>query len=218
MMAQVGSRAVNIDRAALRLTDAIFGYDQADVGDALRAIAAEIGILHIAYLSYACDKNWGASLPSAMATYSSAWQTRYFLNNYVYIDPVVTRGRKALLPFDWDGLAEEDPTLFDFFADATRHGVGRNGVSIPVRKGLALALVSFTSDDQPSEWARYKRTNMASLQKLSFLVDFGGEPEIESSPRADQAVAARAGLFDLGRARTNVRGDLRRPGYRVRQR
>src|SRR5438045_1934090 len=33
------------------------------------------------------------------------------------------------------------------------------------------ALVSFTSDHPKPEWTRYKRENMVSLQKLSFLID-----------------------------------------------
>ena len=42
----------------------------------------------------------------------------------------VAHGRKALLPFDWEMLARDDPAALAFFADAVKHGVGRNGLSV----------------------------------------------------------------------------------------
>jgi len=35
--------------------------------------------------------------------------------------------------FDWETLASEDPRVLAFFAAAAKYGVGRNGLSIPVR-------------------------------------------------------------------------------------
>ena len=171
-MPQRGPDAVNIDRSALRLTDAILGYDEQDLGDALQAIASEIGIRHIAYVRLASDEECDACLPTAIATYSRAWQTQYFVRGYVHSDPVLAHGRKALLPFDWEMLARDDPPTLAFFADAVKHGVGRNGLSAPVRNRRGgQGLVSFTSDHEKSEWNRYKLRNMASLQKLAFLID-----------------------------------------------
>ena len=171
-MPQSGQDAVNIDRSAIRLTDAILGYDGQDLAKALNAIAFEIGVRHIAHVRFASDKACDACLPTATATYSRAWQTHYFLCGYVNIDPVIAHGRNALLPFDWDSFARDDPAVAAFFADASKYGVGRNGLSIPVRNGKgSQALVSFNSDHEKREWNSYKRRNMASLQKLSFLVN-----------------------------------------------
>ena len=162
----------NIDRAAIRLTDTILGSDEEDLSNTLSAIASEVGVRHIAYLRFGLDKRREASLTTAIATYSRAWQTHYFIKDYVHTDPVVAHGRNAVLPFDWDKVANDDPNVLAFLADAAKHGVGRNGLSIPVRnrKGGA-SLVSFTSDHPKAEWARFKRENMATLQKLSFLID-----------------------------------------------
>lgn len=184
-MSQRGSDPVNIDRAATRLTDVILGHGEHDLAETLTAIASEIGIRHIAYLRFGRDRNGEASLPTAVATYSRSWQTEYFLNDYVRTDPVVAHGRKAMLPFDWDTLASDHPVVTAFFADASRHGVGRNGMSIPIRSaGGFHALVSFTSDHPKPEWALYKRKNMVSLQKLSFLIDtaVNKSPDLSLSP------------------------------------
>jgi LuxR family transcriptional regulator, quorum-sensing system regulator RaiR len=183
-MPQRGQDAVNIDRSAIRLTDAILGYDARELGDALKAIASEIDIRHIAYLPFASNKNCEPSLATAVVTYSTAWRTHYFLNDYLHIDPVVAHGRNALLPFDWKTLSRDGPAVAAFFADAARHGVGRNGLSIPVRCDGARALVSFTSDHEATEWNRYKLRSMASLQKLSLLIHAAANrnPNLPSAP------------------------------------
>ena len=166
------AEAANIGRSASRLTDTILGYNEQDLGETLRAIAWETGLRHVAYLRFAMNKGCDASLPTAISTYSRAWQTRYFLNGYVHIDPVIVHGRNALLPFDWDRLASDDPAVLAFLDDAAKHGVGRNGLSIPVRNRRgAQSLVSSTSDHSKAEWARYKRASMVTLQRLSSLID-----------------------------------------------
>jgi DNA-binding CsgD family transcriptional regulator len=177
-MPERAMEGVNIDRSAMRLTDTIFGYGEQDLRKTLKAIASEIALRHIAHLRFASDGSCEASLATAIATYSRGWQTRYFLQDYALVDPVISRGRNALLPFDWETLASEDPSVQAFFADAAKHGVGRNGLSIPVRnREGGRALVSFTSDHSKAEWHRYKRTNMVKLQRLSALIDSAADAE-----------------------------------------
>jgi DNA-binding CsgD family transcriptional regulator len=161
----------NIERSAIRLTDTILCCDEQDLSASLKAIASEIGVRHIAHLRFAPDKRCEATLPTAIATYSRGWQTHYFLKGYGYTDPVVAHGRNAVLPFDWETLASDAPDVLAFFADAAKHGVGRNGLSIPVRNRLIHSLVSFTSDHSKIEWAQFKCKSMVALQKLSFLID-----------------------------------------------
>ena len=114
----------------------------------------------------------GYDVASAIATYSREWQEHYSRKGYERTDPVLVRGRNAMLPFDWKTLASSDATALAFLADAAKHGVGRNGVSIPVRNRREMrSLVSFSSDHSEAEWVQYKRENMVTLQKLSFLID-----------------------------------------------
>ncbi len=226
-MPQRGPDAVNIDRSAIRLTDAILGFDAQDLGDALEAIASEIGIRHIAYVRFASDKECDSCLSTAVATYSRAWQTRYFVSGYVHSDPVVAHGRKALLPFDWETLGPDDPAILAFFADSIRHGVGRNGLSVPVRTGRGgQALVSFSSDHEKPEWDRFKLGNMIGLQKLAVLIDSAANrnsnlpPDpIRLSQREGQCLtwAARgkthkeiAHLLDIGFSSVKVHLDVAR--------
>jgi hypothetical protein len=138
---------VMIDTAAIRLTETILGDEAPDLEETLKAIAANIGVLHIAYAPLSVQKGNDVNLLSAICTYPMAWQSRYFLKQYARIDPVLARGNEAVLPFDWDELPRDDPAIEAFFDDAAEHQLGRNGLGIPVRdrKGMR-SLVSFTSD------------------------------------------------------------------------
>jgi LuxR family transcriptional regulator, quorum-sensing system regulator CinR len=118
-------------------------------------------------------------------TYSLQWQTRYFLKQYVLIDPVITHGSKAVLPFDWDELPRDDPAIQAFFADAASHDVGRNGISVPVRNRRGIySVVSFSSNHTKPEWEQFKKNNMVKLQLISVLIDSAASVNLKLSSAA----------------------------------
>jgi DNA-binding CsgD family transcriptional regulator len=196
---------ITIESAAIRLTDTILGYNEQDLEETLRAIAADIGVSHIAYVRFAPDKSSDASLLAAMVTYSVPWQHRYFEKQYVLVDPVVANGSKAVLPFDWEELASDDPVVQAFFMDALSYGVGRSGVSIPVRNRRgAYAVVSFSSNHSQREWQEFKKNNMVKLQLISVLIDSAASvnlkltsPPVKLSKREEQCLiwAARGKTY-----------------------
>ena len=145
--------AASFESATSRLTDTILGAVEQDLAETLKAIAAEIGLCHIAYLRLSPDKSADICLLLAVVTYSRLWQHRYFVKKYIANDPVISYGRRAVQPFDWATLPFDDPSTKAFFADALNHSVGRNGLSIPLRnrRGV-IALVSFTSDLADDDW------------------------------------------------------------------
>ena len=171
-MSVVEIRPIGIDAAAIKLTDILLGYNENDLAETLREIAESIGVKHIAYLRFSSEKSIDTNvLTAGDSTYSLEWKTRYFLKQYIQVDPVIVQGVHALLPFDWEDL-EFTPTAAAFFADARNHGVGQRGVSIPVRnRRNSCALVSLTSDMDKKEWESFKRDNMVKLQLLSALID-----------------------------------------------
>jgi DNA-binding CsgD family transcriptional regulator len=207
-------QSMTIDAAAIRLTETILGEEAPDLEETLKAIALNIGVLHIAYAPLCLQKSVDANLFRAVCTYPPAWQARYFMKQYAKIDPVIARASEAVLPFDWDELPKDDPTTRAFFDDAADHDVGNTGLSIPIRnrKGVR-SLVSFTSNYSKDEWAKFKSRNMAKLQPMAFLIDtaaginFKLTPEpVELSKREEECLiwAARgktyhdiAGLLNL---------------------
>src|SRR5271155_918152 len=125
--------AASFESATSRLTDTILGAVEQHLAETLKAIAAEIGLCHIAHLRLSPDKSADICLLIAVVTYSRLWQHRYFVKKYILNDPVTLWGRDAVQPFDWTSLPLDDPATKAFFADALNHGVGRNGLSIPLR-------------------------------------------------------------------------------------
>jgi DNA-binding CsgD family transcriptional regulator len=199
------TEAVRIDGCAKRLTDTILGYDEIDLTDTLKSVASEIGVSHISYIRFAQDKSADTSILTATVTYAREWQLHYFLKEYVNSDPVIAYGRDAILPFDWEVLGKDNPAALAFLADAANHGVGRNGMSIPVRNRRGIyAIVSFTSDHSRREWEDYKSENMAKLQLLSVLIDSAANinfklpsPPVRLSRREEQCLiwAARGKTY-----------------------
>ena len=74
--------------------------------------------------------------------------------------------------FDWGDVDEGSPAIKDFFLDAARHKVGRNGISILVRnRRNSYAIVSFTSDVTKEDWQEFKSINLGKLYRASALID-----------------------------------------------
>lgn len=191
---------IDIRSAALKLTDKILGYNSDELPDILRAVALEFGLSHIAHMRFAADKSSDTSLLTAVVTFPKEWQARYFLKQYVKIDPVLTNGRYAVLPFDWDTFDYGDPAITEFFADARRHHIGPNGITIPVRnRKNVYSLVSFISVACKLEWNSFKRDNLEVLRQLSVLIDSAASansslpaPAVQLSGREEQCLICAA--------------------------
>ena len=198
-------QSMTIDAAAIRLTETILGEDELDLEETLKAIAANIGVLHIAYAPLCSEKSEDANLLSAICTYPVAWQTLYFRKQYARIDPVIARGSEAVLPFDWDELPKDDPATQAFFDDAADHDVGHNGLSIPVRdrKGVR-SLVSFTSDHSKDDWAEYKLRNMVKAAANGRFDRLCCGHQFQTEAGSGRAVEKRGGMSDLGGARQDL--------------
>ena len=197
---------MSIDAAAIQLTDTILGYNEQDLAVTLGSIARNIDLSHIAYLRFEPDTGDDAFLLTAVVTYSKAWQAKYLIKQYVHVDPNVSYGRRALLPFDWSKLPVRAPEVRAFVADAAKHRVGRQGISIPVRNRARVpSLVSFSSDYSTDDWGSYKSANMAKLQQLAVLIDSAANinpkrpaASVKLSRREEQCLvwAARGKTFE----------------------
>ncbi len=173
---------ISLDAAATKLTDRILGYSAANLVDILKQIAVEYGLKHICHMGLDIGKSSDTNVLTAVVTYEKEWQARYFLKGYFAVDPVTERGRESLLPFDWDDLALEKPDAAEFFEDAFAHGVGRYGLTFPVRNRRSMSIVTFTSDAGRDEWEMFKRLNMPRLQQLAALIDSAAAATTSNKP------------------------------------
>jgi len=128
--------------------------------------------------------------PFVRTTYDDAWVSRYLLRGYVKIDPVINQGFQRQLPFDWREV-EISGVEVQFLEDAQKHGVGRNGFSIPIADKFRRALLSVNSHASAVEWtgivaeARSEWIELAHLihRKAIFELFGSADPAPPLSPR-----------------------------------
>lgn len=112
----------------------------------------------LAHIAYLCPSFRGRSVldPFTALTYSEAWVEHYKDEGYGLIDPVHNIGARSVLPIDWARLPRGERKVQRLFGEARDAGVGRQGLTIPVRgptNGL-WALFTVTSDENDSQWAQ----------------------------------------------------------------
>lgn len=144
-----------------------------DIETALRAIAKDINVLYISCALFSSIRKFDSNLLTAKVTFPFRWQTRYFMKRYVTIDPVIIHGKTALEPYDWQDLRTGDPAVENFIADSVRHGVGRNGYSVPVRSDpdADFSIVSFNTNHEREEWERFKAEKAGLMAGVAILID-----------------------------------------------
>lgn len=116
---------------------------------------------------YLCPSFRGGSLvdPFIATSYSAEWTEHYRAQGYVSIDPVNTIGARSLLPLDWAQLPRRSKKVQRLFGEARDAGVGRQGMTIPVRgptNGL-WALFTVTSDEPDPDWTARRFELMKDL-------------------------------------------------------
>lgn len=107
--------------------------------------------------------------PYVRTTYPDFWVSRYLLNGYVKIDPVLHAGLVRQMPFNWREV-DVPEGVHDFLVDAQRHGIGANGYSIPIISKTRRALLSLNSRKTDAEWDAIITQCRDEWTELSFLI------------------------------------------------
>lgn len=107
--------------------------------------------------------------PFVRTTYSDAWVSRYLLNGYVKVDPIVQQGLLRQLPFDWREVEVPDAGR-GFLADGLRYGLGANGFSIPIIDKSRRALFSLNSGATEGEWSAIVASDRGEWIEIAHLV------------------------------------------------
>jgi DNA-binding CsgD family transcriptional regulator len=133
----------------------------------LLSAATTHGLKHVAYLGINIPRI-GKTAPFYSATYTSEWCKHYEHSEYVNTDPVVKLGLTGLLPIDWSSFDYSNPQIRRIFGEAAEFGLGRQGLTIPIRgRGPEVALFSVNSDLPNKEWVDLKKQSMRDLQLLA---------------------------------------------------
>ncbi|WP_320200603.1 LuxR family transcriptional regulator (plasmid) [Agrobacterium sp. rho-13.3] len=127
--------------------------------------------------------------PLYWTTYPREWTDLYVENNYVEIDPVLPIWRTGFLPVDWSDLDWKSIATRELLREASRFGVGRHGVTVPVRgPNGERSLLSATANSSRHEWRKLRASSDHDLQILSLYLH--------------EKVAAVSGLRKHGAHRT----------------
>jgi DNA-binding CsgD family transcriptional regulator len=157
-----------IEDTFFRLIDELGATPAKTAGsDLLGSIRDKFGLTHVAYL--------GINLPLPderntyiVATYNPNWVARYEAQNYVAVDPVVQTGMKGILPYDWASTPRDDRRVVQLFGEAREHGVGRQGLTFPIRGSIGeRAWFSINADCSNAEWQQLKKSSMRDFQMIS---------------------------------------------------
>lgn len=94
------------------------------------------------------------------------WAERYLEKGYNKIDPVVLGCLTRFDPANWKDLDWSTKPARDFLADALDHGLGPQGITIPLRgPNGQYAVLSITGDRPDEEWADFLRRH-----RLEFMI------------------------------------------------
>jgi DNA-binding CsgD family transcriptional regulator len=138
-----------------------------DLIDLLYLSKEKYGLKNLSYAGF----NMGEMTikkPYVTVTYKEDWVKHYNDKLYYEVDPVLKIINKTILPIDWQSFDISNPKIRKFFAEAKDAGVGRNGISIPVRgRAGDLSVFSLTFDGNERDWLQFKKQFMRDFQVLS---------------------------------------------------
>lgn len=108
----------------------------------------------------------------AALSYDLEWVNRYIEQGYERVDPVVQGCFRRFHPIDWKSLDWSAKASRAFLHEALDHGVGNQGLSMPVRGPtghFAVFTVNQNTDDE--DWAGYHAEFLESLILTSHFLN-----------------------------------------------
>jgi DNA-binding CsgD family transcriptional regulator len=118
-----------------------------ELNDLLGEMRDAYDLAHIVYYAFQLPD------PILLLTYEPEWIRLYIERDYFRIDPVFVSSKNGFLPLDWAEVDHDSPQARRFFKEADAFGVGRHGMTIPIRgPGGERALLSITSNTSTAAW------------------------------------------------------------------
>lgn len=103
----------------------------------------------------------------AYVTYPAGWKAHYMEQGLHRLDPTLRVAGRSIAPVDWRRLGGE--AGFDkVFRDAHEFGIGRMGLTIPVRGPFGdIGMLSVTRRAREPEWDRLVERALGDLQSVA---------------------------------------------------
>jgi len=155
-----------------RLFDDTFGrmdgvVDRKSGDQLLKHVKDLYGLSHVAYICINLPTTEAGSV-YFQGTYSDSWVKYYKSHKLALVDPVAREGLSSILPLDWDFLRKWHSERNYVFDEGRNHGVGKRGLSFPIR-GVhgEIAVFSISADVTEKEWEFMRRMLVRDMQVFS---------------------------------------------------
>ena len=130
-------------------------------------------------------------MPFHQSTYPAEWIGRYIKEQYSEIDPILLDGFSQKEIFLWSKLKSNSQKEIEFFKDAEKYGIGRNGATVPlIDKAKRQAIFCITSDMDEKQWAEKIERERDILTEIGNVLHrkamrllYGAEEPLSLSPR-----------------------------------
>lgn len=142
--------------------------DQADTLEKLYKVTYRMRdgyrVKHIVYYWVnSAGENYGAG------TFSQEWAEHYVEKQYNKIDPVVLGCFQRFEPTNWKDLDWSSKTARDFLKDALDHGIGAQGLTIPVRgPNGQYAVLSINDNRDDRDWEEFVREHKREFMIIAY--------------------------------------------------
>lgn len=134
----------------------------ADVSESdkyLRRACAKFSVANLSYWFFGTSQRLPDRL-TWLSTYDEQYTSLYMQNYTPFGDPVFGLCFERLLPLDWGEVRRMDKTADEIQLVAERHGIGRQGISFPIRdQGFGDAMFSVNFECEDRHWNEV-RTNI----------------------------------------------------------
>jgi DNA-binding CsgD family transcriptional regulator len=138
-----------------------------DLFTVLKDMRDQTDLAHLVYHA-ASVPTAGKENPLLVLTYDDTWVRRYVEADYFQIDPVIQASVRGFLPVDWLNVDQHGAQSRHFFQEAQRYGVGRHGMTIPIRGPEGeLALFTINADVSDEHWHRWRFSYLRDLHLLA---------------------------------------------------
>lgn len=155
----------------LKLDQFLQALEQADALDQIQGLIVSLRdyyrIDHIVYHWVSADgEQYG------FGTYPPKWVQHYVDKEYLRIDPVIAGCFQRFHPVDWKRLDWSSKAARAFQKDAIAHGVGNQGLSIPIRgPNGQFALFTASHNCADEEWVKFTMANQRDLLLISHYLN-----------------------------------------------
>ncbi len=162
----------------------------------LREARDGFGVLNLSYWFLGASSD----VPDRMtwfSTYDEGYMAVYLRDYSPLRDGAFRTCFRDLLPLDWADLRKKDETVATIHSIAERYGVGRHGISIPIREpGVGDAMFSVNFECEDRHWDALRAELVKDVHLFAHYYHLRMRNVIASQP-------ARSG-FDLSRREREV--------------